>query len=248
MALRFVPAHVNESTEPVDNLGGILSLVLVGALILAINFAPVPNEGTLSLGLARRSRSPRCAVFYFRQRRAPNPLYDLEVAARPMFWVAACAGHHRLRLADGRGVRQPAVPAERARLLDARGGRGLPARRLLHGARRTALGEARRGARRPLHAAAAATCSCLLAFLAMLLALEGGQSPTGRSASPTPRSASASDSPARRRRTRSPARCPFGVPAWHRAPPTSSATSAARSCSRSSARSSPPATRPPRAR
>ena len=31
----FVPAHVNEGTEPVDNLGGILSLVLVGALILA---------------------------------------------------------------------------------------------------------------------------------------------------------------------------------------------------------------------
>ena len=45
MAWRYVPAHVNEGTEPVDNLGGILSLVLVAALILAINFAPVPNEG-----------------------------------------------------------------------------------------------------------------------------------------------------------------------------------------------------------
>ena len=32
------------------------------------------------------------AAFYFRQRRAANPLYDLEVAARPTFWVAACAG------------------------------------------------------------------------------------------------------------------------------------------------------------
>src|SRR4029453_3223523 len=31
-------------------------------------------------------------VFYFRQRRAPNPLYDLDVAARRTFWVAACAG------------------------------------------------------------------------------------------------------------------------------------------------------------
>ena len=47
-----MPAHVNEGTEPVDNLGGILSLVLVGALILAINFAPVPNKGTLSIVLA----------------------------------------------------------------------------------------------------------------------------------------------------------------------------------------------------
>ena len=52
MALLFVPSHVNETTDPVDNLGGILSVLLVGALILAINFAPVPNKGTLVLGLA----------------------------------------------------------------------------------------------------------------------------------------------------------------------------------------------------
>jgi len=52
MALLFVPAHVNETTDPVDNLGGILSVVLVGALILAINFAPVPNEDALVAGLA----------------------------------------------------------------------------------------------------------------------------------------------------------------------------------------------------
>src|SRR5215213_5092241 len=49
MAIRLVPAHVNEGTEPVDNLGGILSLVLVGALIISINFAPVPDKGTLSI-------------------------------------------------------------------------------------------------------------------------------------------------------------------------------------------------------
>ena len=30
--------------------------------------------------------------FYIRQRRAVNPLYDLHTAARPTFWVAACAG------------------------------------------------------------------------------------------------------------------------------------------------------------
>ena len=44
MAVKFVPSHVNEATEPVDNLGGILSVILVGALVLGINFAPVPNE------------------------------------------------------------------------------------------------------------------------------------------------------------------------------------------------------------
>src|SRR4029453_1947794 len=52
MAILLVPSHVNETTDPVDNLGGIISVVLVGALIMAINFAPVPNKGALTLGLA----------------------------------------------------------------------------------------------------------------------------------------------------------------------------------------------------
>jgi MFS transporter, DHA2 family, multidrug resistance protein len=91
LALLYVPSHVNETTEPVDNLGGILSVLLVAALILAINFAPVPDRGALVLGLG--AIAVACAIaFYFRQRRARNPLYDLHVAARPVFWVAACAG------------------------------------------------------------------------------------------------------------------------------------------------------------
>jgi MFS family permease len=91
MAWWLVPAHVNESTDQVDNLGGILSVVLVGALILSINFAPVPNKGMLTIVLALIAVAA-LGAFYFRQRRARNPLYDLEVAARPTFWVAACAG------------------------------------------------------------------------------------------------------------------------------------------------------------
>ncbi len=91
VAWRYVPAHVNESTESVDNLGGILSLVLVGALILAINFAPVPNKGTLTVVLAIVA-VVALLLFLWRQRRARNPLYDLDVASRPPFWVAACAG------------------------------------------------------------------------------------------------------------------------------------------------------------
>src|SRR6187455_2190997 len=42
MAWKLVPAHVNETSDPVDNPGGVLSVVLVATLILAINFAPVP--------------------------------------------------------------------------------------------------------------------------------------------------------------------------------------------------------------
>jgi EmrB/QacA subfamily drug resistance transporter len=91
MAVVLVPAHVNETSEPVDNLGGILSVVLVGALILGINFAPVPNKTALTLGLLAVAAAALVA-FVLRQRRAANPLYDLKVAARPTFWVAACAG------------------------------------------------------------------------------------------------------------------------------------------------------------
>jgi len=91
MALRLVPSHVNESTEPVDHFGGVLSIALVGALILGINFAAVPNETTLILSLFIVTTMALIA-FIIRQRRAKNPLYDLHVAARPTFWVAACAG------------------------------------------------------------------------------------------------------------------------------------------------------------
>ena len=91
MAFLFVPSHVNETTDPVDNLGGILSVVLVAALILGINFAPVPNEGALVLGLSAIALAAGVA-FYIRQRRATNPLYDLDIAGRRIFWVAACAG------------------------------------------------------------------------------------------------------------------------------------------------------------
>jgi len=91
MALRYLPSHVNESTEKVDNLGGILSLVLVGALILSINFAPVASARSLVIGLLVVTLIA-LVLFIFRQRRAENPLYDLKVAARPTFWVAAVGG------------------------------------------------------------------------------------------------------------------------------------------------------------
>jgi MFS transporter, DHA2 family, multidrug resistance protein len=91
MAFFFVPSHVNETTEPVDNLGGVLSIFMVAGLILGINFAPVPNEGTLVVVLFGIAIVGAIA-FYLRERRAHNPLYDLDVAARRIFWVAACAG------------------------------------------------------------------------------------------------------------------------------------------------------------
>jgi MFS transporter, DHA2 family, multidrug resistance protein len=91
MAILLVPNHVNETTDPVDNLGGILSIVLVAGLILAINFAPVPDKGTLALALGAVSLLALIG-FYVRQRRTRFPLYDLDVAARRVFWVAALGG------------------------------------------------------------------------------------------------------------------------------------------------------------
>ena len=91
MAWFLVPAHVNEDTDPVDNLGGILSVVLVGSLVLSINFIPVPGKGTLALSLGILALAA-CAAFLLRQKRAANPLYDLDVAKRRIFWCAAAAG------------------------------------------------------------------------------------------------------------------------------------------------------------
>ncbi len=91
LAWWLVPAHVNESTDRVDNLGGVLSAVLVGSLILSINFAPVPNARILALVLGLIA-VVAVVAFYVRQRRAANPLYDLDIAARRTFWVAAAAG------------------------------------------------------------------------------------------------------------------------------------------------------------
>ncbi len=91
LALRFIPAHVNESTDTVDNPSGLLSIAMVAALVLAINLAPVPDArvAAAALGLIALATA---AAFVLRQRRLAAPLYDLDVAGRRVFWVAACAG------------------------------------------------------------------------------------------------------------------------------------------------------------
>ena len=86
-----VPAHVNETTGSLDHVGGVLSVLLVAALVLAINLAVVPGLGTAVLCLGLFSVAALIA-FGIRQTRAPVPLYDLKVARRRIFWVAACAG------------------------------------------------------------------------------------------------------------------------------------------------------------
>lgn len=91
LALEFVPSHVNEAVDPVDNLGGILSALMVGALILGINFLPVPDKSTVAISLLVVALAA-AAAFVIRQKRVRNPLYDLDIAARRIFWVAAVGG------------------------------------------------------------------------------------------------------------------------------------------------------------
>jgi MFS transporter, DHA2 family, multidrug resistance protein len=242
MALIFVPSHVNETPDPVDNLGGVLSVVLVGTLILAINFAPVPNKGTLALGLAAIAVAAAIA-FIIRQRRATNPLYDLHVAGRRIFWVAACAGIIVFGSLMGSAfVSQQYLQNVNGYSTLEAGAAFLPAVifMVLVAPRSAKLVETR-GARFTL---LTGYVSLFIAFAWMLLFWSEG-SPywqvgvaymligIGVGFAGTPASHSLTGS------------VPCSAPGWSPAPPTCSATSAVRSCSRSSVRCSRRDTPPP---
>ena len=91
MAWLFVPSHVNETKDSVDNLGGLISIVFVASLVLAINFGPAPGLKSTAVVLGAVAVVTGIA-FFVRQRTAAMPLYDLEVAGRRIFWVAAVGG------------------------------------------------------------------------------------------------------------------------------------------------------------
>ena len=235
MAMRFVPSHVHETADPVDNLGGVLSVVLIASLVLAINFAPVPDKGTVVAGLAVITLAAG-AAFVIRQRRAANPLYDLHVAARRTFWVAACAGlivfgtlmgamfigqQFLQNVLDYSTVEAGAaiLPAAIFMVLD-----------------RPAIGEARRDQGGPLHVAGRLRLlpgrlrrdAALLGRRRLVLA-GGARLRAGRRWGRV--RGHAGVALAHRLGAR------WTGPAWRRVRPTSSGTWAGRSCSRSSARS-----------
>lgn len=86
-----VPAHINETSEKVDHIGGVLSAIFIGALVLGINFVSLPDEalmGLVTLAVALVSG----VAFFWRQATAGEPLFDLTYARRATFWVAAVSG------------------------------------------------------------------------------------------------------------------------------------------------------------
>lgn len=91
LAARFVPAHINETSESVDHMGGIFSVISIIAVVLAINFVSSPGDLRKAEFFAVIA-VVGLAIFFVRQRVAKNPLFDLHVARRRIFWVAACAG------------------------------------------------------------------------------------------------------------------------------------------------------------
>lgn len=86
-----LPSRMGVSATSVDHLGGILSVIMVATLIAAITFAPTPGQGLIAIGLAIVTIVSTVA-FVLRERRATNPIFDLRIARRRIFWVAAIAG------------------------------------------------------------------------------------------------------------------------------------------------------------
>jgi MFS family permease len=88
---RLVPAHVNETEDKVDHLGGVLSAIFIGALVLGINYLALDSGQGVAMWLLIVS-AVAGVLFFWRQKKAQDPLFDLVYAARPTFWVAAVSG------------------------------------------------------------------------------------------------------------------------------------------------------------
>jgi DHA2 family multidrug resistance protein-like MFS transporter len=86
-----LPRRSGESSEKLDNISGIVSIAMITTLVLAITLAPLPGAGTVALTIGVLAIG-LITWFLLRQRRVVNPLYDLSIAKRRIFWVAALAG------------------------------------------------------------------------------------------------------------------------------------------------------------
>jgi EmrB/QacA subfamily drug resistance transporter len=91
MVAVYVPSHVEESTEPVDHFGGVLSTLAVAGLVLGVSTVFSPGQTGFGVALLVGG-AVLLAAFAWRQRRAKNPLFDLSIARRRMFWVPAVGG------------------------------------------------------------------------------------------------------------------------------------------------------------
>ena len=91
LVIVLVPAHVNETQDKVDHLGGVLSAIFIGSLVLGINYIVLDSQGNVALMMLLVAVVSG-VLFFWRQARFGEPLFNLHYAARPTFWVAAVSG------------------------------------------------------------------------------------------------------------------------------------------------------------
>jgi DHA2 family multidrug resistance protein-like MFS transporter len=87
----WLPRHAGETSEPVDHLGGGLSVASIGPLVLAISLVPNYGFNGTVLGLFAVSLVG-LVLFVVRERRAPSPLFDLNVLRARTFTIALIGG------------------------------------------------------------------------------------------------------------------------------------------------------------
>ncbi len=90
VGLIVLPWHAHEEVFPVDHIGGVLSVIGVGGLVIVIERADkgITTETLICLAAALVA----LAAFLWRQTKAPRPLVDLPLARARTFWVAFVAG------------------------------------------------------------------------------------------------------------------------------------------------------------
>lgn len=91
LVLLFVPAHVGESSDPVDHVGGVLSALGLGSLVLGVSIVFAPG-GALRGGSLLVLAVLLLAAFGWRQAHTRFPLFDLRVARQRLFWLPAVGG------------------------------------------------------------------------------------------------------------------------------------------------------------
>lgn len=90
VGLIVLPWHASEEVFPVDHLGGVLSVLGVGGLVLTIEHA---DKGFTPRWFAYLAVAlVGLAAFFWRETKATRPLVSLPLAKARTFWVAFVAG------------------------------------------------------------------------------------------------------------------------------------------------------------
>jgi MFS family permease len=90
LGARVLPRRAGETDSPVDHPGGGLSVVMIASFVLGIVLLPQGLTPVIAVLFATSLVSG--VLFVLRERRAANPLFDLEAASVPTFWVAFVVG------------------------------------------------------------------------------------------------------------------------------------------------------------